>query len=355
MKYTVLTPRQQVETSLRGGFPGRVPFTIYEYAIPQNSVERALRNRGMCIVNRRIPVYRTVWNDVKETRFSWFEKGKLFEKTILSTPVGEITAVAEQAGFTVWQHEKFFKRKEDYKVLKFIAENEHYIPDYTPWLQAEKAAGGDVIFRAGMGLEPLQTFISGTWMSMETFCYEWMDSRDEILEIAAVVRRNRLAAAQIIADSPALHANYGGNVTPEIIGPEIFEKYYIPCYNEVADIFHSRGKLLGCHLDGNNSIIAEAVAGSQLDFIEAFTPEDTDMTLQQAREIWKNKVIWLNFPSSWHLKNDNEVTAATMDLLSQVSVHDGLIMGITEDMPAERELYSCRAIMNGLDLAAKNN
>ncbi len=348
-----LTPRQQVETALHGDYSGKVPFTIYEYALPQNAMERELRNRGLCIVNRRIPLYRTVRNDVKETRFSWFENGKTFVKTVLTTPVGEISAVGEDAGFTIWQHEKFFKSKEDYKVLKFIAANEHYIPDYSQWIQAEKAAGGDVIFRAGMGLEPLQTFISGDWMSMETFCYEWMDSRDEILEIAAIVRRNRLAAAQIIADSPALHANYGGNVTPEIIGRENFEKYYIPCYNEVAEIFHARGKLLGCHFDGNNSTIAEAIAGSDLDYVEAFTPEDTDMDLLTARNIWKNKVLWLNYPSSWHLKDDAVLVKATADLLAPLPSHAGLIMGITEDMPAHRELYSCRAIMDGLDLAAK--
>ncbi len=345
-----LSPQKQVETALRGGFAGRIPFTMYEYAIAQTGMERELRNRGLCIVNRRIPVYKTVWNDVRETKFSSYENGKYLEKTILSTPVGEVSTVVEPAGFTLWRHEKFFKTREDYKVIKFILSHEHYIPDFEPWLRAEKAAGGDVIFRAGIGLEPLQNFISGEWMDMQDFCYEWMDSRDEILDIVGIVRENRRKAAAIVADSPALHANYGGNVTPEIIGKEVFDAYYVPCYNEVADIFHAKGKLLGCHFDANNRLIADSIAASELDYIEAFTPApDTDLTLTEAREIWKDKVLWLNYPSSLHLKSDAEIEELTVAMFQDIPDHSGILMGITEDIPPERELYSCQAIMNGLD------
>lgn len=347
------SPKMQVEIALKGGYCGRIPFTLYEYAIAQTRMERELRNRGLCIVNRQIPVYRTVWNDVKETKYSYWENGRYLEKTVLTTPVGEVSAVAEPAGFTIWQHEKFFKRKEDYKVLKFIASNEHYIPDFSQWLKEEKATGGDVILRAGIGLEPLQCFISGTWMDMQDFCYEWMDSRDEILEIVDIIRANRLKAAAIVADSPALHANYGGNVVPEMIGNDVFEQYYVPCYNEVAEIFHAKNKLLGSHLDANNRLIAQAVADSDLDYIEAFTPApDTDLSLADARQIWRNKVLWLNFPSSWHLKSDAEIEELTVKLFDGIEDHSGILMGITEDMPQERELYSCQAIMNGLDRLA---
>ena len=344
------TPRQRVEIALRKEYPGTIPFTMYEYKIKPSALERELRNRGLCIVNRTVPVCRTVYNDVKITKCGYYdETGRYLEKTVWSTPVGEVSTLVQPAGFTSWYHEKWFKSKDDYKVIKFIVENEHYIPDFTPWIEAEAAAGGDIIFRAAIGLEPLQSFISSNLMDMQDFCYEWMDSRDEILDIVAIIRRKRLEVAQIIADSPALHANYGGNVTPEIIGREVFDEYYVPCYNEVADIFHKKGKLLGCHFDANNKLIADSIARSELDYVEAFTPApDTDMSLEDGRRIWKNKVLWLNFPSSLHLKSDEDVEQATVEMFQNMNDKSGIIMGITEDIPPERGLFSCRAIMNGL-------
>jgi hypothetical protein len=79
------------------------------------------------------------------------------------------------------------------------------------------------------------------------------------------------------------------------------------------------------------------------------------MTLAEAREAWRNKVLWLNFPSSLHLKPDEEVTARTVELLEQIPSVDGLIMGVTEDMPEFRWQHSCTAIIDGLDQHAGNH
>jgi hypothetical protein len=153
-----------------------------------------------------------------------------------------------------------------------------------------------------------------------------------------------------------MHANYGGNVTPEIIGLENFEKYYVQHYNEAAEVMHKHGKLIGCHFDANCKLLSKAIAGTALDYIEAFTPApDTDMTLAEARRAWPNKVLWLNFPSSVHLRPDAEVEKTTIDLLNQAGNIDGLIMGITEDIPPDRWQNSCRAIMNGLERHAREN
>jgi hypothetical protein len=151
-----------------------------------------------------------------------------------------------------------------------------------------------------------------------------------------------------------LFANYGGNVVAQIIGLETFQKYYLPDYNEAAEILHKHGKLLGSHFDDDCKLLAPAIARTDLDYIEAFTPfPGSDMTLAEARQAWPNKVLWINFPSSQHLKSDAEVEAITVDLLEQVPTMDGLIVGITEDMPPDRWQQSCTAIMDGLDRHAR--
>lgn len=345
-----MTPRARVERALAGGHSDKVPFTIYESKIPQCSAEREMRNNGLCIVKRDVPIFKTHRPTVKVTQFTHWENERPMLRTLYQTPIGSVETLSEDAGFTTWYHEKMFKTVDDYKVLLFLIQDEVYEPTYEAFAQAEKAFGEDAIFRANFGLEPLQTFISGTFMDMQTFCYEWMDHRDEILTLYDAMVANRRKIYQIVAASPVSHVNYGGNVTPEIIGLKTFEQYYVPHYNEAAEIMHAAGKWIGCHFDANCKLLSRAIAQTDLDYIEAFTPApDTDMTLGEARRAWPNKVIWLNFPSSMHLQPDAVVEQKTIELLDELSSIDGIIMGITEDMPPDRWRDSCRAIMRGLD------
>ncbi|OGV33800.1 MAG: hypothetical protein A2020_11780 [Lentisphaerae bacterium GWF2_45_14] len=349
-----MTPRKHVEKVLRWEQTDKIPFTIYESKIPQCTAEREMRNRGLCIVKRNVPVFSTRMPNVKISQHVKIEDGKQLTRTIYETPFGNVSTLSEAAGFTSWLHEKMFKSPDDYKAILFMVKDEVYEPCYEVFAKAQENFGEDAIFRAGFGLEPLQSLISGSIMDMQDFCMEWMDNRDEILKIYNAIAENRRKIYPIVAKSPALHANYGGNVTPEIIGLETFEKYYPQHYNEAAEIMHKHGKLIGCHFDANCRLLSKSIASTALDYIEAFTPApDTDMTLEEARKAWPGKVLWLNFPSSVHLKSDDEVEQTTIDLLDGLRSTNGIIMGITEDIPEDRWRKSCPAIMNGLEKYAK--
>ncbi len=344
-----MTPAEKVMTALRGGHSDVVPFTIYQKKIPQCRAERDMRNRGACPVVRSVPVFKVHTPNVKSKSEMYVENGKTMIRNFWETPFGVLTTLTESAGFTSWKHEKMFKSSDDYKALKFLIHDEVYEPNYEAFIKAEKAFGGDAVFRAGFGLEPLQALISGGYIDMQDFCMEWMDNRDEILELYEIIVENRRKIYPLVAASPASHANYGGNVVSSIIGLETFENYYVPHYNEAAEIMHQHGKLIGTHLDADCRLIADAVAGTALDYIEAFTPApDTDMSLREARDAWPEKALWLNFPSSVHLQSDVEVRQKTVELLYELDAIDGIIMGITEDIPEDRWQHSCAAIMDGL-------
>ena len=118
-----MTARQRVEAILRGEMPDKVPLTMYETMIPQCAAERQLRNEGMCIVYRRVNVYRTHRPNVKRRSENVVIGGKSHVKTVTETPVGALTEISLPAGFTSWRVEKPFKRPEDYKVLRFMAQD----------------------------------------------------------------------------------------------------------------------------------------------------------------------------------------------------------------------------------------
>ena len=311
-----LTPRQRVEIALRGGHADRVPFTVYEGMIPQCQAEREMRNRGLCIVNRR-GVYAGDRPNVKCHQETWWEPDRQLTRMYFETPVGTLTTLSQAAPSTTWYHERMFKTPDDYKALLFYIKDEVYAPAYDDYAQAERNFGDDMICRTGFGLEPLQALISGIYMDTAHFCIEWMDRRDEILKLYDAIVEQQRRIYPLVAKSPALHANYGGNVVPEIIGLDTFEKYYLQHYHEAAEIMHQHGKLIGVHFDANCRLFAKAIAGTDLDYIEAFTPApDTDMTLGEARAAWPNKTLWLNFSSSVHLQTDADVERTTVAQLN---------------------------------------
>ena len=148
----------------------------------------------------------------------------------------------------------------------------------------------------------------------------------------------------------------GGNVVPEITGPDLFREYYLPHYNEAAEIMHKNGKLIGCHFDDDCGLLAEAIGETDLDYIEAFTPAPTtDMSVAEARAAWPDKVLWLNFPCDVHLQPEAEIAAVAMNLVDQAGAPDGFLVGITDDVPENRWRQSFTAIMDGLEQHARKH
>ena len=331
-----MRPREMVEAVLAGSSVGQVPFTAYENKLACCAAERQLRNEGMCIVQRSIPVINTTTPHVNITSRTYKENGRTLTRTDYETQYGTLYTINQAVGFTTWRHKRMFSGPEDYKALLFLIKDEQYTTNYEAFETAEQVDGGDSIFRATVGLEPLQSLIS-KYMGTEIFCTEWYDNQDEIMKLYDAIVENRRRAYPLLAESPALTFNYGGNVTPEIMGLDRFEEYYVPHYNEAAEVLHAKGKLVGCHFDANCRALAQAIGKSKLDYIEAFTPApDTDMTLAEAQEAWPDKVLWINFPSSVHLNSRDEIADTTESLLAQINYKKRFIMGITENIPEDR-------------------
>ena len=338
-----LTPRHRVEMVLRQGVPDKTPLTMYQGMVPQCAVERQLRNAGLCIVRGCGVVNTTRPNVTSESR-RYTDNGVERVRTILRTPVGDLTTLDQPAGFTSWKLERLFKSPEDYKRLLFMVNDQRHEPAYEAFEKAQAAFGDDAILRAGIGLTPLHEIMIH-WMGHEAFAVEWAERRDEVLKLYDAMVEQQRRIYPLVAASPALHANYGGNEVPEVMGLQRFEQYVVPLYDEAGEEFHRHGKLLGAHLDGNNRLWAKAVAASALDYVEAFTPSpDTDMSVADALAAWPGKVLWINFPSSLHLASIEKIEETTRQIIHQGAPGNRLIIGITEDIPEDRWQQNMLAI-----------
>jgi hypothetical protein len=341
------TPAGRVYSALDGEQRGSVPFTIYESKIPQCTVERDLRNRGMCIV-QRVRSYEVEVPGASTKRVEYRdERGRRVVHTTITTPEGDLTSLVEPAGYTSWTHEHLFKRPEDYRPLRWYLEHAEVRPNYAPAKRLQATLGEDFVVRDNLPLEPLQALAS-TYMGVDRFCLEWMDNRDEVLSLYDALVATARRVYPIVANGPLDFANYGGNVAAAVIGPDVFRDYYVPHYQEAAEVLHREGMLLGTHLDADNTLIMADVGQTELDYIEAFDPS-MGPSVAEAAAAWPGKVLWINWPSKHQLEPPENVTRRTMDIIQEGQACRGFIIGITEDIPEDRWQRHLQAIMAGIE------
>jgi hypothetical protein len=331
---------------LRGEDADKTPFTTYDEMISMCAVERELRGRGLCLVER-VRSYSTHTPNVTYDQVHFKdEAGVGMVREVVSTPRGELSTVSQPAGFTSWRHEYYFKSPDDYKALLFLIEDTVVEPDYEAAARRVAELGDDYVVRDNFPLEPLQNLISSSYMSMEDFCIQWMENRDEVLKLYEAFVEVARRIYPIVASGPLEFCNYGGNVVPEITGREVFREHYVPHYDEAAEALHKTGTLIGTHLDADNRLIMDLVAQTDLDYIEAYDA-GISPPVREARAAWPDKVLWLNYPCAWHLWPEGEVRKGTKRLIEEAD--GGLIIGITDDVPVDRWRGNYTAIMDGID------
>jgi hypothetical protein len=341
----MLTPQKRVMNVLHGGTVDRVPFTAYECFVKPCTQERLLREQGMCVV-WRTSSYRS-WHkdvDIKSTHYT--ENGKNLIRTEFHTPKGLLTKLEARAPDTTWILEYPFKSADDYPALKALFASLHVEADYDSAAALVNRLGEDYLVRDCLPLEPLQGLISGGFFDPQVFATEWYDNRDELLELYDFSVKLNERCYEIIAGGPLETVNYGGNVVPQMIGPQVFKEYYMPHYEAACLILHRAGKLVGCHYDADNTPFMELLAQTPLDYIEAYDP-GISPPLDKALDSIRGKTIWINWPSGWHLLPDDEVTERTRELVRTAAKDPRLIIGVTEDMPPNRWQTLFRCILEG--------
>ena len=81
--------------------------------------------------------------------------------------------------------------------------------------------------------------------------------------------------------------------------------------------------------------------------------EETIMTVAEAREMWKGKVLFMNFPSSVHLRKASVIAEITKQILKESAPGNKFIIGITENVPEDRWRESFYTILKTINKFGK--
>ena len=220
----------------------------------------------------------------------------------------------------------------DIKVVKFMIEDRVYEPNYDQYKQLKEELENDGIVTVGTDYTPLMKVILG-YMGFRTFAIMLRRNPEAIEELIEALDRKFLEELKIVADSPAEIVRVGDNIDGVFISPNLYEKYLLPYYNKYADLLKAKGKIVISHMDGRLRVLRDLIARTRLDAIEAFTPPPMgDLPPEEAKEIWKDKVVWMNFPEVVFLRSAEEIRDFTIGLLEEIAPGKGFIIGITEDI-----------------------
>jgi hypothetical protein len=335
-----MTARQDILAVLRGDQPARVPWNIHSGLLHPGTFERELRNAGMGIAEKSVSAYLSVAPNISiEERQIWEGNTKSFHITY-RTPVGDLHSrkIVGPDGST-WIQEYPVKNANDLRVLEFVTNDTAYFPDYAAITAAQDHLGEDGIVVCRMLRSPLQRLLI-EWMGIESVAFALADFPDEMDRLLRCMTVADETAIQITAQSPAEIVWSAENITATITTPKLFARYCLPYYNHCASVLHARNKWYGVHLDGQLAALKNMIAQTDLDFVEAFTPPPMgDLDLAEAQTVWRDKVIWVNFPGSIFHSSDQAVIKYTLGLLETGLARGRFLLTFSEDIPdAERSL-----------------
>ena len=331
-----MTPHERILAVLKGQMPDRIPFTIKRPQPPTGVIERQLRNGGLAICMDKM-VFSVIRPNVEIVKHEFYKDKRYYVHETYRTPVGEVSQlrIVDSGGYGSDKLQEYMiKTTEDYKVVKFMIGDEIYTPTYEKFQREEEILGDDgFVFAGWMPPTPMMQML---WqlMGVEKFAIDYFEESELFLSLYNAIFQKQCEQYEIVAGSPALVAHIEENMTADMIGLERFETYVVPCYNKFASILHKKGKLLAAHFDGRMKVLSHALANSDMDIIEAFCPvPDGDLEMAEARRIWKDKIIWINFPSPVHLFSPEQIELHARKILKEIAPGDRFLLGITEDIP----------------------
>ena len=327
-----MTPRERFEIALNGGCPDRVPFVMWDNKFPGGALGDELLACETCVI-AKTAVWQSRYENVDISEKTESGRDGPLLRTLFETRKGVVFTVERLPREFLWKVEHLFSGPGDYDALEALILAERFRPDFETFLRDNTRYGAhSTIGRPTTVRTPLNDLVY-VYMGVETFCFEWMDRRGEVLRLMKALEKSYWDRVRLIADSPARFGVIEGNVDVHVFGLDRFREFCLPYIEGACRILHEHGKLAGIHLDGDNRLLAPVVADTGLDFVESHTPPpDCDFPVAEAREAWPDKALIVNFPSSLHRLGPARVVEEALRMLREGGRPDGFIFGIIENV-----------------------
>ncbi len=344
-----MTMRERLMAVLQRRELDRVPLIMYDDMLPLDEV-RALFGDRIGLL-RWSAVHRVETPTCRFRTEEYWVGETRWERTTLYTPKG--TLVQERAFEPVFNSGSFRKhyvtKPEDYEILWSYLEDALILEDYDRYHRDQAGLGEAGLPLPAVERSPYQQ-LWVEWVGLDRLSFHFADCPERVEKTIQMLNERARRIFEIVVRSPAVYIDFPDNITAPTIGLKRFLQYNVPLYNELADMLAERGAPVFVHMDGNLKPLWGAIAASRVGGIDSLSPTpDNDTPVAEAIRMWPEKRLFVNFPSSVHLRPYEEVRAEAERIL-EAGGHTGrLEIQFSENVPFEVWRTSFRAIVDAVE------
>jgi hypothetical protein len=331
-----MTMKQRILAVINKKEVDKIPFIQYNNLSAKNEDVWKLIGKDDFGILKWCTIYKEIHSECRIDKKELFEKDLKGEKTTINTPAGTIV---EKRFFdpvlnTPHIEEHFVKEKADYDVLHYFLKHTQIVEDFDNYLADEKELGDNGLPLPKLKRTPFQQLWI-EWVSLDDLIYHMVDFPDTVGKCIEELGRQLNDIFEIVRKSPVPYVDFPDNISAPIIGVDYFKQYCVPYYNRFAEMTEDKVPIF-VHMDGDLKVLWDQIGESKIRGIDSFSPPpDNDTSAGQAISMWKNISLFLNFPSSIHLKEDREIYNKAMEILSEAGNSKRLQIQISENVPPD--------------------
>ncbi|MGE5222372.1 MAG: uroporphyrinogen decarboxylase family protein [Omnitrophica WOR_2 bacterium] len=258
--------------------------------------------------------------------------------TQVKTPAGDLESVEvylpESAclAFT----ERFVKSWRDLAPLRYLFEHMYYEPDYRVAQERYELVGDQGVVLCYTPKSPLMELVAlQAGISAVTFALA--DAPEEFEATLAVLRKKADEGAAITLASPAECIMIPENLSSEVVGKRLYNRYmrdYEECWNRKI---REAGKYSFIHMDGTLNGLLDEVATAGFCVMEALTPAPAgDLPLEEiGRRVGEQAVVWGGLPGIYFtdLVSDEEFDRFVIHVLEIMRGEPRYVLGVADQVP----------------------
>lgn len=331
-----MTMRERLLAILHGRELDRVPMIMYDDLYPPKVRDEVLACFGDRIgMLRWSAVHRVETPHCHTETQEYYVEGMRWERTTLHTPAGSLSQerIFEPVYNSGSYRKHYVQKPGDYDILWSYLEDGIVLEDYDRYYRDAAVLGEAGLPLAAVERSPYQQ-LWVEWVGLDNLSFHFSDYPDRVQKTIDLLNVRARKIFEIAYRSPAPMIDFPDNITAPAIGLKRFLQYNVPLYNELADMLAEREALAFVHMDGNLKPLWQAIAGSKVRGLDSFTPTpDNDTTVADAVRLWPEMRLFVNFPSSVHLRSYEEVRAEAERILDAGGHTGRLDIQFSENVP----------------------
>ena len=258
------------------------------------------------------------------------------------TPLGTVTQVSTYYPQTythvITKH--FVENFSDLLIMKTIFENTTYHENHAEYARVRNFwhDAGEAVAIPPISVSPFQKLLA-RWAGVEKTIDLMCDHEDDFDGILSDIDQSQDPVFSIIADSQARVVEFAENLSSDITGTSLYEKYNSACYKKNIRTLHAAGKFVSIHIDGCLKGCLPLLEKDGFDIAEAVTPAPVgDVQAKDLRTLAGEKIVlWGGLPGA--LFSDQYSDEFFMDYLQDILNtfrQDGrFVLGVADQVPPD--------------------